>query len=59
MENITITIEISDNNEISRKEALKIARVFNLEKEVIWCIDYCGYTPVEALKEWDLIQKVI
>lgn len=55
MENITITIEVSDNNEISRKEALKIARVFNLEKEVIWCIDYCGYTPVEALKEWDLI----
>lgn len=40
---------------MKRKEAIKQAKVYNLEKEVAWCIDSCGMTPEEALREWDLI----
>lgn len=40
---------------MNRKEALEIAKVYNLNKEVEWCIDFCGYTPEEALLEWDLL----
>ena len=40
---------------IDRKRAIQIAKVYNLETEVRWCIDYCGMTPEEALAEWDLL----
>lgn len=39
---------------ISREEAIKIAHEYYLEAEVIYCIDILGYTPEEALREWDL-----
>lgn len=37
------------------KQAIEIAKVYNLDREVRWCIDYCGMTPHEALAEWDLL----
>lgn len=40
---------------IDRKRAIEIAKVYNLDHEVKWCIDYCGMTPEEALAEWDLL----
>ena len=40
---------------IDRKRAIEIAKVYNLDHEVRWCIDYCGMTPEEALAEWDLL----
>ena len=40
---------------MKKSEALEIAKVYNLEKEVNWCIKACGYTPEEALAEWDLL----
>ena len=40
---------------INRKRAIEIAKVYNLDHEVKWCIDYCGMTPQEALAEWDLL----
>ena len=60
MTNLTITLIRVENmkefaNNSNRKKALEIARVFNLEHEVQWCIDFCGMTPQEALQEWDLI----
>lgn len=60
MTNLTITLIQVENmekfaNGSNRKKALEIARVFNLEHEVQWCIDFCGMTPQEALQEWDLI----
>lgn len=41
--------------EISRKQALKIAAVYGLETEVRICMDLVGMTPTEALAEWDLL----
>lgn len=41
--------------EISRKRALKIAAAYGLEFEVRTCMDLCGYSPTEALAEWDLL----
>ena len=41
--------------EINRKRALKIAAVYGLEFEVRTCMDLCGYSPTEALAEWDLL----
>lgn len=40
---------------IARKNAIKIAKVYNLDIEIIWLIDFCGYTPEETLREFDLI----
>ena len=40
---------------INRKRAIEIAKVYNLDHEVRWCIDACGMTPQEALAEWDLL----
>ncbi len=39
---------------INRKRAIEIAKVYNLDHEVKWCMDACGMTPREALAEWDL-----
>ena len=41
--------------EINRKRALKIAAVYGLEFEVRTCMDLCGYSPTEALAEWNLL----
>lgn len=38
---------------MTREEAIAIANKYNLQAEVIWCMDN-GYTPEEALEEWDL-----
>ena len=40
---------------INRKRALKIAAVYGLEFEVRTCMDLCGYSPTEALAEWNLL----
>ena len=40
---------------INRKRALKIAAAYGLEFEVRTCIDLCGYSPTEALAEWNLL----
>ena len=40
---------------INRKRAIEIAKIYNLDHEVRWCMDYCGMTPQEALAEWDLL----
>lgn len=40
---------------IDRKRAIEIAKVYNLDHEVRWCIDYCGMIPEEALAELDLL----
>lgn len=47
--------KIIDEEQNNRKIAIAIAKNYDLEREVKWCIDYCGYTPLEALEEWDLI----
>lgn len=41
--------------EINYKRALEIAAAYGLESEVRICMDLCGYSPVEALLEWDLL----
>lgn len=38
---------------MTREEAIAIASKHNLQAEVIWCMDN-GYTPEEAIEEWDL-----
>ena len=46
---------ITSEFRIDYKRAIEIARVYNLDHEVRWCMDYCGMTPQEALAEWDLL----
>lgn len=41
--------------EIDRKRAIEIAKVYNLDREVKWCMNSCGMTPQQALAEWDLL----
>lgn len=48
-------IRITNEERINRKRALKIAATYNLEAEVLVCMDLCGMSPTEALAEWDLI----
>ena len=38
---------------MTREEAIAKAKKYHLQAEVIWCIDH-GYTPEEALDEWDI-----
>lgn len=40
---------------MKKSEALKIAKAHNLEKEVNWCIEACGYTSEDALTLCGLI----
>lgn len=40
--------------EITRDEAIQVAKEYDLEQEVIDLID-SGYTPEEALEEWDIL----
>lgn len=46
---------IITEEEINRKQALKIAAAYGLKSEVRTCMDLCGYSPNEALAEWDLL----
>ena len=41
------------SSKYTRPEALAIARKYDLEYEVIKAMEY-GYTPDEALQEWDI-----
>lgn len=34
---------------MKKKEALEIAKAHNLESDVQWCIESCGYAPEDAL----------
>ena len=38
----------------SREEALELAKQYNMEDDVRYCIDTLGYSPNEALMEWYL-----
>lgn len=46
---------IITEEKIDRKRALEIAAVHNLDSDVKFCMDFCGYSPIEALAEWDLL----
>lgn len=46
---------ITTEEKIDRKRALEIATVHNLDSDVKFCMDFCGYSPIEALAEWDLL----
>lgn len=39
---------------MTREEAIILASKYNLQGEVIYCIEELGYTPEEALDEWDI-----
>lgn len=39
---------------MTREEAIALAAKYNLQAEVIYCMDELGYTPEEALSEWDI-----
>lgn len=34
---------------MTKEEALRIAEAHNLENDVKWCIETCGYIPEDAL----------
>lgn len=38
----------------SYEEALEIAEEYGLENEIRHSINYCGATPAQALKDWDI-----
>lgn len=39
---------------MSREEAISLATKYGLQDEIIYCIDVLGYSPEEALDEWDI-----
>lgn len=39
---------------MTREEAISIASKYNLQEEVIYCMDELDYSPEEALDEWDI-----
>lgn len=39
---------------MTREEAIAKATAYQLQAEVIYCMDVLGYTPEEALDEWDI-----
>lgn len=64
MEKLTIALihltkddvnDVINKARIARKNAIKLAKVYNLDREIIWLIDFCGYTPEQALREFDLL----
>ena len=54
MEHIKVTVVKTVKSSVSAEDALRIAAKFNLEEEVQRELDK-GATPLEALKEWDII----
>lgn len=64
MEKLTIALihltkddvnDVINKARIAHKNAIKLAKVYNLDREIIWLIDFCGYTPEQALREFDLL----
>jgi len=49
-------VAASNNRSYTREEALREAEKFGLTAEVEYLIKH-GYTPTEALAEWDIISK--
>ena len=39
---------------MTREEAIAKAKKYSLQAEVIYCMDVLGYSPEEAVSEWDL-----
>jgi hypothetical protein len=39
---------------MTREEAIAKAEKYNLQTEVLYCMDVLGYSPEEACDEWDL-----
>jgi len=39
---------------MTREEAIAKAEMYNLQDEVKYCIDNLGYSPEDALEDWDL-----
>lgn len=39
---------------MTREEAIAKAAKYMLQAEVIYCMDNLGYSPEEALDEWDI-----
>lgn len=40
---------------MTREEAIALAEKYCLQGEVIYCMDVLGYSPEEAVSEWDLL----
>lgn len=64
MEKLTIALihltkddvnDVINTARIARKNAIRLAKAYNLDREIIRLIDFCGYTPEQALKEFDLL----
>lgn len=47
-------IAVSSNRSLTRKEALITAEKYGLREEISYLLDN-GYTPNEALAEWDIL----
>ena len=43
-----------DESSMTREEAVARAKEYSLQAEVIYCMDFLGYSPEEACDEWDL-----
>ena len=41
----------------TKEEALERAKKYHIEKDVLWAIDQEGYTPNEAIDEWQLYEE--
>lgn len=41
----------------TKEEALERAKKYHIEKDVLWAIDQEGYTPNEAIDEWELYDE--
>jgi len=39
---------------MTREEAIALASKYNLQGEVIYCMDELNMSPEEALDEWDI-----
>lgn len=53
-EEISLCRSIKDLTNITESEAISLSKKYNLEREIIDLIKR-GYSPLEALYEWDLI----
>ena len=47
-------VAASNNRSLSRREALITAEKYGLREEISYLLDN-GYTPNEALAEWDIL----
>ena len=42
--------------QFTKEDALERAKKYHLEKDILWAIDQEGYTPNEAIDQWDLYE---